>query len=192
MLNPFAETFVPSFCKERLDKISSTEDNTVSEVCDLRTNYDHIIEKLCILKYMFPAGTDIPHLISSYLFLDLNGVVEHCRFKVIQDNKKNFPINYLNQMVKNCRYLNDSQGRFLWNSSTIYKYFEITKEQTNGDEHTLELELKTKMKSIWLGPVRFCAKSGEYCENCSCDVCNEQNEHIIVFSDSDEEADIIF
>ena len=97
-------------------------------------------------------------------------------------------IGLINNVIKHCRYVNDERGRYLFNSSTMYQYFDIVEEE--GDNITLDL--KTSMKSVWIGPVQFCLKSGDYSNWCKCSLCNESASYVIVFSDSDEEADIIF
>jgi len=205
MLNPLALPFIPT---QHLDTPYEPQPNQNDlhidvkrekiEKRDMRTSYDHMIEKIAILTSMFP-GSEVPGLVSSYLCWDLKGIIERNRASILSAAPSYFHINFINQLVKNCRYVNDDQGRFMWNSSMVYQYFAITEEDGDGDgdgdgdvDDDMSLELKTKLKSIWLGPMRFCTKSGEYADHCGCSVCNDGENYLIVFSDSDEEADINF
>ena len=178
MLNPNATPFYPIHCNVQKQQV---------ENYDKRTCYEHIIDKICYLRSMFP-GSEIPDLISSYLFYDFKGFIEKRRLKTISGEPSHFHIGLINNVIKHCRYVNDERGRYLFNSSTMYQYFDIVEE--DGDNITLDL--KTSMKSVWIGPVQFCLKSGDYSNWCKCSLCNESASYVIVFSDSDEEADIIF
>lgn len=150
--------------------------------------YDYLIDKKMILNKLFP-GTPIPDLISSYLFYDMKGIIEKRKFKTIGGNPMYFYVSFINNLVKNCRIVNDSRGRYSFQSTLLYQYFE-TVEQSENFQH---LELRTKMKSVYIGPMRFCNKSGEYFEKCMCKNCDEDQLYTtILFSDSEEEEDIVF
>ena len=193
MLNPLASPFVPTQYRDAPYEPCQNDHHTDSEreTMDMRTSYDHLVEKIAILTSMFP-GSEVPGLVSSYMCLDLKGITERNRVSILSADPSYFHVNFINQLVKNCRYVNDDQGRFLWNASTIYQYFAAAEEEERRDDDDMSLELKTGLKSIWLGPTRFCTKSGEYADRCGCSVCDDGENHLIVFSDSDEEADIIF
>ena len=178
MLNPNAIPFYPVCCDSQKQ---TTED------IDKRTCYEHIIHKICYLRMVFP-GSEISDLISSYLFYDFKGFIEKRRLKSISGDPLHFHFGLINNVIKNCRYVNDQRGRYVFNSATLYQYFEVVED--DNDNQTLEL--KTSMKSIWIGPVQFCLQSGDYSEWCKCSLCEESSNYVIVFSDSDEEADIIF
>ena len=155
---------------------------------DKRTNYDFLIQKIILLRKKF-AGTYIPSIISSYLFRDFRSMIELRRFKSMCGDPMYFPVSFMNSLVNNSKYVNDTRGRYIFNSATLYQYFETVWE----DEDDQSLELRTKMKSVYIGPVRFCVKTGEYTKWCKCKECYEKPEnYVIAFSDSDEEADIVF
>jgi hypothetical protein len=185
MLNPNATPFYPGLSFYSVP--CNVEKQTIDDNDDTRTCYEHIIHKVCYLRMMFP-GSEISDLISSYLFYDFKGYIEKRRLKSISGEPSHFHIGLINNVIKNCRYINDERGRYLFNSATVYQYFEVVEE----DKDNQSLELKTSMKSVWIGPVRFCLKSGDYSEWCKCSLCEESAKYVIVFSDSDEEADIIF
>lgn len=178
MLNPFAKPFYP----RPYTNIGDNE-NQIST----NTYYDDIIDKICCFRKMFP-GSEISDLICEYSFYNLKGIIEKRRSNSLLGDPLQFQHNFINNMIKSCRYVNDNNGRYMFNSAIIYKYFEVT--QYDDDNETLEL--KTKMKSIWLGPTRFCLRSGDYAEWCNCETCKKDKEYVIVFSDSDEDADINF
>ena len=145
--------------------------------------YDYLIDKKMILNKLFP-GTPIPDLISSYLFYDMKGIVEKRKFKTINGDPLYFHISFINNLVKNCKYVNDFRGRYCFQSSLLYQYFETIEESENFQH----LELRTKMKSVYIGPIRFCKKSGEYYQNCMCKNCNEEDLYRpILLSDSEED-----
>ena len=150
--------------------------------------YDYLIEKRCVLNRLFP-GTPIPDIISSYLFYDMKGIVEKRKFKTINGDPLYFHISFINNLVKRCKWVNDFRGRYCFQSTLLYQYFDTIKESENFQH----LELRTKMKSVYIGPMRFCQKSGEYVENCMCQKCDDDHIYTtIVFSDSEEEEDIVF
>tara|TARA_Y100000816_G_scaffold267559_1_gene229056 strand:+ start:586 stop:1092 length:507 start_codon:yes stop_codon:yes gene_type:complete len=156
---------------------------------DKRTQYDLLVEKIICVKQMF-EGTYIPDIICSYLCYDFKGILNKRRFKSICGDPLYLPVTFMNSLVNNARVVNDTRGRYMFNATTIFQYFETVWE--DGDDQALEL--KTKLKSVYLGPVRFCQYSGEYLKDCKCGKCdgNKPDTYTIVFSDSEEEADIVF
>ena len=156
---------------------------------DKRSNYDLLVEKVLCIKKKYD-GTYIPDVICSYLFYDFKGIINERRLKSICGDPMYFPVAFMNSLVNNAKIVNDRRGRYMFNATTLYQYYETIWE--DGDDQALEL--KTKLKSIYLGPVRFCIYSGEYMKNCNCSKCfdDKPENYVIAFSDSDEEADIVF
>jgi len=156
---------------------------------DKRTVYDLLVERIIYIKQKFD-GTYISDIICSYLFYDFKGILEKRRFKSICGDPMYFPVAFMNSLVNGSRVVNDTRGRYMFHGTTLFQYFETVWE--DGDDQALEL--KTKLKSVYLGPVRFCKYSGEYLKDCKCGKCdgNKSDTYTIVFSDSEEEEDIIF
>lgn len=156
---------------------------------DKRTVYDLLVERIIYIKQKFD-GTYISDIICSYLFYDFKGILKKRRFKSICGDPMYFPVAFMNSLVNGSRVVNDTRGRYMFRGTTLFQYFETVWE--DGDDQALEL--KTKLKSVYLGPVRFCKYSGEYLKDCKCGKCdgNKSDTYTIVFSDSEEEEDIIF
>ena len=156
---------------------------------DRRSQYDLLVEKICCIKQTF-KGTYIPEIICSYLFMDFKGMIYKRRHNSICGDPLYLPVTLMNSLVNNSTVINDRRGRYSFRATTLYQYFETVWE--DGDDQALEL--KTKMKSVYIGPIRFCSHSGEYIKNCNCGKCDcdKPDTYVVVFSDSDEEADIVF
>ena len=103
---------------------------------DKRSNYDLLVEKVLCIKKKY-EGTYIPDVICSYLFYDFKGIINERRLKSICGDPMYFPVAFMNSLVKNAKIVNDRRGRYMFNATTLYQYYETIWE--DGDDYCITL-----------------------------------------------------
>ncbi len=148
MLNPLASPFVPTQYRDAPYEPCQNDHHTDSEreTMDMRTSYDHLVEKIAILTSMFP-GSEVPGLVSSYMCLDLKGITERNRVSILSADPSYFHVNFINQLVKNCRYVNDDQGRVPVGMRRRFTSISRRRKKKKKDAKTTTCRLNSKQDS---------------------------------------------